>query len=230
MNRLTIFARRRTCVAMAVMLTLTPLACLPYNMGATAATVPRDSVVAVISMSSGTTAIATRSEYDIRLPTLDVEARTGIDARSDMGVRVTSLSGLVGSYKRLLFGDAFGPAMAMQLEGGIVHLCEHGILGGSLLASGSEERSFAPYGGVRALALAPLRSNGTRSGPVLGGFAGLRLGAGRWSLLPELAVFRDPNQGDRRGRTWFVVPALGIRMIPPSRSGGRCRPGRWPQC
>ncbi len=213
-----------------VSLAALPVGCLPYTMGATAATVPRDSVTALVSLSSGSTAIATRSEYDIRLPTLDVEARAGIDGSSDVGLRVTSLSGLVASYKRRLIGAADGPAVAGQLEAGVVHLGDHGLAGLSLLASGSEAAVAAPFMGARVLALAPLRTRAARSGPVAGGFAGLRFGAGRVALLPEVAVFRDPNQGDRRGRQWFVVPALGVRVSNAKSPRGGCRIGRWPQC
>jgi hypothetical protein len=207
-----------------------PAGCLPYTMGATAATVPRDSVVATVSLSRGSAAIASRSEYDIPFPTLDVEARAGIDAASDLGLRVTSLSGLVVSYKRRLLGAADGPAVAGQFEAGIVHLGDHGLGGLSLLASGGETAVAAPFVGARVLALAPFRARAARSGPVAGGFAGMRFGAGRVALLPEVAVFRDPNQGDRQGRQWFVVPALGVRVSHAKSPRGGCRLGRWPQC
>lgn len=223
------FTRRLKIVAI-VCLAVMPVGCLPYTMGATAATVPRDSVIALVSVSSGSTAIATRSEYDIPFPTLDMEARAGIDASSDFGLRVTSMSGLVASYKRRLLGAAGGPAVAGQLEAGVVHLGDHGLAGLSLLASGNEAAVAAPFVGARVLALAPFRARAARSGPVAGGFAGIRFGAGRVALLPEVAVFRDPNQGDRQGRQWFVVPALGVRVSHANRPRSECRIGRWPQC
>jgi hypothetical protein len=213
-----------------VCLAVLPAGCLPYTMSATAATVPRDSVTALVSLSSGSTAIATRSEYDIPFPTLDVEARAGIDASSDFGFRVTSLSGVVASYKRRVLGAADGPAVAGQLEAGVVHLGDHGLAGLSLIASGNEAAVVAPFVGARVLALAPFRTRAARSGPVAGGFAGMRFGAGHVALLPEVAVFRDPNQGERQGRQWFVVPALGVRVSHANRPRSECRIGRWPQC
>lgn len=204
--------------------------CLPYTMAATASTVPRDSVTLMVGMSSASTAITSRNEYDLRLPTIDTEVRLGVNDRSDAGVRITSFSGLLFSYKRRLVGGRDGAGLAAQADGGVLHFGAHGLAGLSLLASGREAWVVVPYAGARVMALAPLRSGAGRSAPVIGGFAGVRLRIGHYDVLPEVGVFRDPDVGDVTRRRWFVVPAAGLRITkynPPERA---CRPGRWPRC
>jgi hypothetical protein len=203
--------------------------CLPYSMASTAATVIPGEVRVTGSMAVVGEAGKLRGETDTRLPMYDAEARSGIDERSDVGVRLTSVSGVVVSYKRRLAGRTTGgPALSGQIEGGFVNLGLHALGGLSLLASGDEFSSAALFGGVRALAVAPLSSSAVRDTPTIGGFIGVRLGNKSLSILPEVGVFRDrPALGlGLRTSPWIVVPSVSV-AFGADRGRARGRTRRW---
>jgi len=194
--------------------------CLPYSMASTAATVAPGEVRVMGSMAVVGSAGKLRREGDVRLPMTDAEARSGIDERSDMGVRVTSGTGLVVSYKRRFIGTTGGAALAGQIEGGFVNLGLHALGGVSLVASSNESRSAAVYGGARLLAVAPLSAGAVRDTPTMGGFLGVRWGNKAFALLPEVGVFHDrPALGlGLRKSSWIVVPAISVSF---AADGGR---------
>lgn len=186
--------------------------CLPYAVGMTAATVPRGDVVTGTSTSLVKGANALRRGDVVTLPTFDVESRYGINTRTDYGVRVTSLSGVVGSLKRRLDANEAGASLAGQAEVGVVNLGQHVYGGVALMASTSEDRPTVLYGGARLMAVAPIVRDAVYDRPTAGGFAGMRVATASIDLYPELGVYHDHSALELRTSTWIVVPSLSLRL------------------
>lgn len=204
--------------------------CLPYSMNSTAATVHRDSVTVMATLPIGARARYSGDEYAPRGPGVDVEGRIGMSDRSDLGLRITSVSGLVLSYKYRLLGDRDGAALAAQAEIGGVNLFSSAIGGVTVMASGSESRVIVPYAGARVLALSSRRSYVSESGPFAGGFGGLRIQAGWLSFFPEVAVYRNHAAPVETADRWLIIPSVGVRATRRNPPANPCRVGRWPRC
>ncbi|HYW31238.1 MAG TPA: hypothetical protein VE869_06985, partial [Gemmatimonas sp.] len=74
------------------------------------------------------------------IPGFDIEQRWGLDERSDVGLRITTISGAIVSYKRRLDGpsDKDGAATALMLGGGFVNMGQHAHVEATLITSGRE--------------------------------------------------------------------------------------------
>ena len=203
--------------------------CIPYTVGSTARPVrvgDHSTTMSTFVMPSFGRLDSTRSFSNIAV---DLERRWGVDSRSDLGVRVTSGSGMVVNYKRLLTGPDVRADVAIMTGAGFVNLGQHAHFEMTLLASrhegsrssGSERdsvirRMVVPYGGLRVMQVAPLAEGAVRDQPTAGGFLGLRLGSSDFGLSPEIGVFYDHSALDVRKRNVVVVPAVsahGDRMI-----------------
>ncbi len=187
--------------------------CLPYAMGSTAATARPDqlnmsTVFSVVRLSDSSVSLTSGRPSALMY---DVEFRTGIDDRSDMGVRITTASGLVGSYKRRLSGDETRGGFAFQVEGGVVNMADH-IMGGiSLVGSGSEYSTIGGFGGLRVLAVAPIAAGAARDQASIGAFAGARLDFLRFMAFPEISVYYDRSALNLRRSNVLIVPSFTIR-------------------
>ncbi len=202
--------------------------CVPYGVGTTARPAPRNEV-AVSSLISFVPGL----EYDDtyaenadsddgyhksspsgagRYPLFDTEVRYGLDERSDFGVRVTSLSGIVATYKRLLAGGEAPaqPALAVVGGAGFVNLGNHLHGEVTLVASGSEAGMVTPYGGLRAMHDLALSTGFPRDTPTLGAFAGVRLGTLDLGVSPEIGVFYDESALGLRSSSVIVVPTIAV--------------------
>lgn len=186
--------------------------CLPYAVGMTAETVAQGEVVTGWSSSLVKGSNALRRGDAITLPTFDYEARWGIDPRTDYGVRVTSLSGVVGSVKRR-FNDIDDEVwLSGQAEIGVVNAGQHAFGGATLLASSSDTRKDGVYGGVRVMAVSPIVQDAVYDHPTAGGFLGVRIATRTVDLYPELGVFHDRSALQLRTSDWIVVPSISVRV------------------
>ncbi len=194
-------------------------ACTPYTMASTARTVPRGEtqrtriIYAVPGgiESAGDSARA-GSRSSVAMPGVDMEWRYGIDAKSDFGARITSLSGAVVTYKRR-FGDTTSlsrAATAVMVGGGITNWGQNAHAELSLVTSGREDGAATGYGGVRLIQTVPLGNSIPQDRPTAGAFGGIRLGRGDMRVSLELGAFYDHSAlGLRRG-DFVMVPAVNI--------------------
>lgn len=202
--------RRSTPLILAVVLPLTA-GCIPYSAGTTAVPTP----VGTMEPSMSAYFIPAGVDYedadssDSPLFGVDLEARIGIDDRSDLGIRVPGFVGVVVDYKRRLdAGPHDGAAVAATFGGGVVNLGDHALVQAGLLASGRQNSAATAYGGVKAMQVIPLTSGAVSDQPTIGAFAGVRLGSQRLGISPEIGVFYDPSALDLRQSNWIVVPSF----------------------
>lgn len=156
------------------------------------------------------------TERSAAVPTLDSELRNGLDDRSDIGMRLNAGSGLIVSWKRRLDGRTIdaGAATAVLLGAGIVNLGNHAHFEATLIHSAQERRTVVPYGGLRAIQVAPMSVGAVHDRPTLGGFAGARLETLLDGANFELGVFYDRSAlGMRRGDL-VIVPSLSFARSP----------------
>ncbi|MDQ3557240.1 MAG: hypothetical protein M3409_10775 [Gemmatimonadota bacterium] len=192
-------------------------ACVPYTVGSTAQTVPRGTISSAASLSfiPGGLDPYADEEWESESATFamfDFEGRFGLDARSDIGVRIPTLSGIVVNYKRRLDGDTTGTrsALAAMVGGGFVNMGEHAHFEASLIASGPERSTLTPYGGLRAMQVLPLSSSAASDSPTLGIFGGLRIGTRELGVSPELGIFYDRSTLGLRSNSIIFVPAVTV--------------------
>lgn len=194
--------------------------CIPYTVGGTAQPVPPREVASSMSLFFLPDGFDLRDEDSTSLPLygLDGEARWGLNERADVGVRITTLSGVVVTYKHRLSAnpDPSRPALAVLAGGGFVNAGEHLHVELSLLASGAEHRLVTPYGGVRGMQVVPIGRDAVSDTPTLGGFLGVRIGDRDLGVSPEIGVFYDKSALGVRDRNVIIVPAVtvhGRRLI-----------------
>lgn len=101
-------------------------ACIPYTVATTAAPIPvgemRHSTVMFVTPLVDGRENETPPQWS---PGLDHEMRFGVNARSDFGIRITSFSGLVFNYKRLLSDSSSRVLVAVMPGAGFVNLLQH---------------------------------------------------------------------------------------------------------
>ena len=165
------------------------------------------------------------STFDGSLLGWDTEVRYGVNAQSDLGVRIPGMTGVVVNYKRLLTtpGDT-GPALAALIGTGVVNAGEHWLGEASLLVSSAPGGDLTPYGGLKAMHVLPLTPDAVSDDPTVGLFGGLRIGSEETGLSVEVGVFYDRPALGLRDRDWIVVPSFtlhGNRFLEALMSGGR---------
>ena len=204
------FPRRAVFAALLVLPSFA--ACLPYSVGGSAQTVPANE-----STHSGTFYFVPNAvkldEDSVGLPMAgaDFEWRHGLDARSDIGVRLLP-GGATTSYKRRFGADTSHRvgARAFAIGGGIVNWGEHALIEGTLMASGREDAALTPYGGVRVMQVIPITSGAPSDRPTIGVFGGLQIGNQSFSVRPELGVFYDHSTLGIRKNEVILVPAISL--------------------
>ena len=192
--------------------------CLPYTTGRTAATTPREQIDATVSTYVVTPGLKFTEEVDVPAFGVDLEARYGIDDRSDLGFRVTGISGLAVTYKRQLQErrPAVAPITSLEVGGGFVNGGDYGLVQAMLITSTREALPVAPYFGIRSLATMPFvrgDSSFMKRQVSIGGFAGARLRSRDFSIIPEIGVFYSPLPELRRGK-WIAVPSISFSGVP----------------
>jgi hypothetical protein len=190
-------------------------ACTPYTVAGTArplARGERQRTSMFFVVPAGAKFAADSGTSSTAVPGFDVEQRFGVDDRSDVGLRITTMSGAVVSYKRRLDGpsDKEGTATALMLGGGFVNLFQHAHLEATLLTSGRDGGSVTPYGGLRAIQVIPLSSEAPKDTPTLGAFGGARFGSRNGGISVELGVFYDRSALGLRRNDVVIVPSVSL--------------------
>jgi hypothetical protein len=207
------------------LLLLLSTACLPYTVGSTAQTVPQGEVVRTVNASF---VIGGSAPFDDSTGTVggsanflssDQEIRFGLSDRSDVGLRITSASGLVFNYKRRHSGAAHpdSAGVATMWGAGIVNWAQHAHFESTILFSGRRRGESLPYGGFRVMHTLPLEAGAVRDTPSAGAFFGFRLGRMDRGVTPELAVYYDESALGIRERNVIFVPSVtlqGISFLP----------------
>lgn len=196
----------------ALLLALAASGCaVPYNVGQTAQTTPEGAVLpdATFQYASHD---RLREPGEDDGPTFMVSngVRLGLDAYSDVGLRLVG-TGAVVTYGRRLAGIPGGDAGTTFVGGGGILLGEggHAHLEASVVTSSAPLGDLTPYGGVRAQFLGPFGSDNESVGAI-GVFGGLRLGEPDLAILPEIGIFYSPTNGF--GETsWIVAPSVSVR-------------------
>lgn len=187
-------------------------ACIPYTVGSTAQTVPDGQTTHTTSWYFVPNAFA-RPEDTLAAPMygVDNEWRHGVDARSDVGFRITP-AGVVLNYKHRV-GDAPAgkPAVAWMVGSGIVNGGEHLHFEGTVIASGDESSSMMPFGGVRAMQVVPITTTAVRDSPTLGAFGGVQFGDASFTVRPELGIYYDRPALGLRQNNFIFVPAVTLQ-------------------
>lgn len=210
-------------------------ACIPYTVGSTAQTVPAHKTVRNTSYYFIPNAVKVPGDSAAGpLVGADAELRHGLDARSDVGFRVLP-AGVVVNYKRRLGADTSHTrsAVAVMTGGGIVNAGQHAHVEASLIASGRQDGSVTPYGGLRAMQVAPISQGAVHDSPTAGLFGGLRIGDEEFTITPELGLFYDRSALKVRNADFIVVPAVTLQRGRRRGGGGGpfwpLRGVRWPR-
>ena len=191
--------------------------CVPYAVGTTAAPAPPGAVVtsATVQVAAGQPALDAdgddlNAEPRTTTFSIDNEARFGLGADADAGVRLVGSSGIAANYKRRLRdGGRDGLSAAVLLGGGVVGLGSHAHLEATFVASRPTGAGLAPYGGLRVQHLLPLGEEAPAPDPAVGVFVGVRLGEADLGVSPEMGLFYSPT--DALFQTdWVVVPSVTV--------------------
>lgn len=150
------------------------------------------------------------------MPSFDWEKRRGLDDRSDVGIRINSLSGAILTYKRRLDGATVkqSRATAIMLGAGFVNGGQHAHGEVTLITSaGDSTRTVLPYGGVRLIQIVPLSTEAVSDKPTLGVFGGTRLGGRDGGVSMELGVFYDRSALGLRKSDLVIVPSISFQGL-----------------
>jgi hypothetical protein len=193
------------------LLALSLAACTPYSVHTTARplAVGERSTSMVFSVVPGGIADDS-SRTSLAVPSIDLERRFGLDDRSDVGLRINSLSGAIVSYKRRLDGPTSAPtaATALLIGAGFVNWGQHAHVEATLIRSGAERASIVPYGGLRIIQIAPLTSVAPHDAPTIGAFGGTRLGSRDGGVTIEVGAFYDRSALKMRRGDFVIVPSI----------------------
>lgn len=195
--------------------------CLPYTAGSTGQTVPkgeRDSFATAGLVING------YGQFDDtvgsnagrgNIPITDSEVRIGLSDRSDLGIRLTSGSGLLMNYKRRHAGFAHpdSAGFASIWGGGIVNWGGHALVEATAIVSGRRNSAGIPYGGIRAFHTMPISAGAVTDKPTVGGFFGMKFILDDITITPELGVFYDESALNLRDRNIVVVPAIAFHGL-----------------
>ena len=187
--------------------------CIPYTVGSTADPAPQGEHQLTgmwFAMPKGIETFGD-STQDAPLFGADAEVRFGLDDRSDLGFRIPSASGAIITYKRRLDASSGTDRAAVAAMAGVgfVNMGSHAHFELTLLGS-ARQRMVTPYGGLRAMQVAPLSRDAVHDDPTLGGFLGIRIGDKEMAVSPEVGVYYDRSALKLRERNIIVIPAIAV--------------------
>ena len=190
-------------------------ACIPYTVGSTAQTAPIGQTTQATSSYFIPNAIR-RPGDTISTPLLGVdrEYRHGLDAQSDVGVRLLPVGAALDYKHRFRDYTPGSPALAYMVGGGVVNGGLHALFEGTVIASGDETAQATPFGGVRAMQVTPISQGAVHDSPTIGAFGGVQLGDATYRIRPELGVFYDHSALKLRRGDVIFVPAITIQRAP----------------
>ncbi len=194
---------------------LLAVGCTPYSVAHSGRTTPvgARNATYLLSVVPGGARYETDSMTSSHaIPGIDMEQRFGLDDRSDFGVRINALSGVIASYKRRIGGteDPADAAMALLVGAGFVNLGQHAHGEVTLIRSAGEGGQLTPYGGFRALQVIPLNNTAVSDKPTVGVFGGTRVGGKDGGLSLELGVFYDRSALGLRRNDLVIVPSISV--------------------
>jgi hypothetical protein len=203
---------------------LAATACVPYTVATTAQPLRagQDATTLVTyAMPKVGRIDSSRHSPELPVSTLatDLEWRVGLDGRSDMGLRVPNMSGLVVNYKRLLSDTGRGPRSAIIGGAGLVNMGQHAHFEFSWIVSAWEgmigqpsdsARKLVPYGGLRLMQVVPVVEGALNDRPTVGVFAGARIGTLDLGVSPEIGIFYDHSVLGVRERSIVIIPAVSV--------------------
>jgi hypothetical protein len=201
--------------------------CLSYALGQGAETAPANQ------RSFGMSASIVRSQFGVDsletpqrliLPLFDAEARFHLDKRSDLGVRIVSLSGVMVSYKRQLTRPDTNPNVP-ENRGRVAMLVGAGPLAygfrvageAALMASSKWSDGAQLYGAVRAMHSVPWLPLDEPNDHAYGVLLGTLFGSRESSIGAETGIYTHQSLFTADRRRVVVVPSLVFRP----RVGGR---------
>lgn len=211
---------RTRCLRLAVALQgLLIAACTPYAVHTTAQPLAKGehtSGTIFTVVPAGARLDGDSTGKSMAVPSIDWERRMGLDDRSDVGLRINSFSGAIVSYKRRLDGPSTrnSTATALLVGAGLVNWGQHAHAEVTLVTSASDSgRTVVPYGGFRAVQVAPLSSEVPHDKPTLGLFGGTRLGGRDGGISLEVGVFYDRSALGMRKSDLVVVPSVAVHGL-----------------
>ena len=186
--------------------------CIAYSVGTTARPIPKGEFQPNLNVYFIPNGIEHEDGEGLAYGTADFEARWGLSDKSDLALRVPGGNGAIVSYKRMLnaVNDPDRSAISAIGSTGIVNGGNHLYFDAGLIASGREDR-HVPYGGIRAMVVAPLSSGAVSDDPSAGVFGGVRFRVGEnLSLSPELGIYYDNSALEMRERNIIFVPSISF--------------------
>jgi hypothetical protein len=206
------------CRSLAPLMAVAFAGCTPYAVHTSARPLQegdrsRSMIVSVVP--GGARIDEDSTQESIALPSFDVDWRYGLDDRSDIGFRLNTASGGIVTWRRRLDGPSSRPttATALMLGAGLVNFGQHAHVEATLIRSGREGGSVVPYGGLRAIQIAPLSSTAVHDRPTLGAFGGARFGGAAARIGVEVGVFYDRSALGLRRNDFVVVPSFSVNSI-----------------
>lgn len=197
-------------------------ACVPYTVATTAAPLKpgeRASTLVTYAMPKIGRIDSTRHlrETPVSYLAADFEWRMGLDEKSDLGLRIPSMSGIVVNYKRMLSDSGSAVQSAIIPGAGLVNLGQHAHFELTWVISKAEPSdsargavAFIPYGGMRLMQVAPVVEGAVTDRPTIGAFIGTRIGSLDLGISPEIGVFYDHSALGIRDRSIVIVPAIAV--------------------
>ncbi len=140
------------------------------------------------------------------------ERRFGIGPSTDIGHLRAGLSGVVVNAKHQFQAAQPGAPLGLAAMGGmgVINGGLNAHLEATLIASGREDLTVTPYGGLRLMQTFPLSSEAVSDLPTIGPFGGLRLGTTDLGISLEIGVFYDDSALDLRTSDIIVVPSISL--------------------
>ncbi len=189
--------------------------CVPYTVGTTAATVPEGELQTTTSLAfipSGLEYDDDEDAYTQPYFLASTGARFGIGPSTDIGIYAPGYLGVVVNAKHQFQVAQPGAPLGWAAMGGmgVINGGLNAHLEATLIASGREDLTATPYGGMRFMQTFPLSSEAEYDLPTIGPFGGVRLGTADLGASLEVGVFYDDSALDLRSRDIIVVPSISV--------------------
>lgn len=191
--------------------------CISYTVGQGAETVmPGERMsTSSVNLVPGTL----NSDTPTRRVSVDTDVRFGIDDRTDVGFRVATYTGFMGTWKRQLTrADSTAvpenrARVAIMLGAGLLNAGEHAGFEATLISSGRWTAYGQNYGAIRAIQVAPLSGTARKDDPVIGFSFGHLFGDQKSSFGPEIGVFYDRSVLGLNTNRILIIPSFVMRGV-----------------
>jgi hypothetical protein len=209
----------RTPLAALVLLALFASGCVPYTVGTTADTAPEGEVQTFSSVALVPAGLEysddegeVRDNYATSYLLASTGVRFGVGPQTDIGVYLPGLSGVVVNAKHQFQRARPGAPLGWAAMGGagVINGGLNAHLEATLIASGREDLTATPYGGLRLMQTFPLSTEAVSDLPTIGPFGGVRIGSTELGVSFEVGVFYDDSALGLRDTDIIVVPSLSL--------------------